>query len=98
MLWLCSANCVCCVLSVLHCCCAGDHARVSDIVSEVEQRDLREATERLQQAAGGSRMLSSDTDSDGDDCSSCYVDEHHDAYYDDSSEHQRSRRSAYEDS
>lgn len=32
----------------------GDHARVSDIISEVEQRDLLAATERLQEtgAAG----------------------------------------------
>jgi hypothetical protein len=28
---------------------AGDHARVSEIVSEVERRDLRAATARLQQ-------------------------------------------------
>lgn len=36
---------------------AGDHARVADIVSEVERRDLRAATSRLhqhQQSAGSS--------------------------------------------
>lgn len=87
------------VLTTLHgavLCCAGDHARVSDIVSEVEQRDLREATARLQQAAAGgsSRMLPSDEDSDSEDCTSCYVD---DAYYDDA-EQPRRRSSAYEDS
>jgi hypothetical protein len=37
--------CVC----ALACMLAGDHARVSDIVSEVERRDLRAATARLQQ-------------------------------------------------
>jgi hypothetical protein len=75
----------------------GDHARVSDIVSEVEQRDLREATARLQQAAaGGSRMLAADEDSENEDCTSCYVD---DAYHDDASEQPHSRRSStYEDS
>lgn len=76
--------------------CVGDHARVSDIVSEVEQRDLREATARLQQAAaGGSRMLPSDEDSDGEDCTSCYVDDA--SYFGDADQHRR-RSSAYEDS
>lgn len=64
---------------------------MSDIVSEVEQRDLREATARLQQAAaGGSRVLPSEDDSssDSEDCSSCYVEER----YDDTE--QRPRRSS----
>jgi len=76
-------------------CCAGDHARVSDIVSEVEQRDLREATARLQQAAaGGSRVLPSDEESssDSEDCSSCYVEER----YDDTEQRPR-RSSAFDD-
>lgn len=88
--------------ALLSCCaalstCAGDHARVSDIVSEVEQRDLREATARLQQAAaGGSRMLPSDgEDSDGEDCTSCYVDDA--SYLGGDADHRR-RSSAYEDS
>lgn len=38
---------------------AGDHARVSDIVSEVERRDLRAATARLHQATEGHSSSSS---------------------------------------
>lgn len=41
--------------------CAGDHARVSDIVSEVERRDLRAATARLHQATEGYSDSSSET-------------------------------------
>ncbi|KAF6264861.1 hypothetical protein COO60DRAFT_1481158 [Scenedesmus sp. NREL 46B-D3] len=39
----------------------GDHARVSDIVSEVERRDLRAATARLQQQQQQQQPLEQDT-------------------------------------
>jgi putative transcriptional regulator len=78
----------------------GDHARVSDIVSEVEQRDLREATARLQQAAaGGSRMLPTDSqDGDAEDCTSCYADDSYESYPDSPAGQWPSRSSRYEDS
>jgi hypothetical protein len=73
---------------------------VSDIVSEVEQRDLREATARLQQAAaGGSRMLPTDSqDGDAEDCTSCYADDSYESYPDSPAGQWPSRSSRYEDS
>jgi hypothetical protein len=40
----------------------GDHARVSDIVNEVERRDLRDATARLLQEANSDRPSASEAD------------------------------------
>lgn len=72
----------------------GDHARVSDIVSEVEQRDLRAATARLQQAAAGGVLAAGGEELGSEDCGSCRVDGQ---LFDDAAEHQHRRHSAFED-
>jgi len=50
--------CVCGAAATL----TGDHARVSDIVNEVERRDLRDATARLLQEANNERPSASEAD------------------------------------